>query len=316
VASRKKDINPEVRQDILQGRGIEAIVAGGWSNFRNTLSHMSYAEIAQYQLAQAALLENSASAGAQSNLPDWLVDAKRNETEVANKRAGARAHQLAQTMSSQYAQNIGLPYHAYQEGDKKLWLKGKNTAEGATADSTFTRVYIALPTAQTPEAFQSLVESCRANGVLSDIDLALNFETYHDPSKSIETNAIIAYVVGEKPEVMDKLARSIQDAKRDDPTAWKLTDAQKAAIKRDTTHDLMVPLDDTTSFVEMRGSNSYHTRDYGKMYEGITGAAPFIDRTPESLIKGLEGFTPDAPRNVTGFSDRQGHMPALVTKTQ
>lgn len=98
------------------------------------------------------------------------------------------------------------------------------------------------------------------------------------------------------------------------PRIWQLplTDLSRAKIK--TMRDFMIPLDETTSFVEMPDGNSYHSAVAPFMANEILGGYGF-NKAPEiQVLQKLRSWTPNIPGLFTQYRlpERRKYMPALV----
>jgi len=198
--------------------------------------------------------------------------------------------------------------------DKKLTIHGKNVKydeQGQAVERPVTRIYFTVPTEHSPEAFKSLFDQFVDAGIMKDFMMALNLESYQgNLNQRFENNTIIAYVNGNKPELMGNIAKSIQKAKQRNPELWKLNPDELAKAKTDVVKDLMMPLDDTTAFVECHNIYSYHQGPGGRMYSEMTGGNQKISL--DDLTKSFQMWSPDKPGLFTDDRNRRRYMPPLL----
>lgn len=295
-----KDIDTSYDEEIISGKGIEAVAKMGWTAYRERLTQLSYADIAEAQLAQADILRETENASA---APAWVLQ---NELAEAKNRAFA----LSQEFQEKYKKTADLPYWAKQEQNKKLWMFGRDVK--LADDKKLTRIYFGLPTQQASDIFNSLVESCIESGVMQKVDLALNLESYPGQRFSGDVwadNSIIAYVPGEQPKIIEELLKSVQQAKQNNPKTWEFSNTIKAKIKRALASSFKIPLADDMSFAEMIGNHSYDSGPVGSIQRTVSGT--WLPST-EQIVQDLKRFSPDTPVEIV--PGRMGHMPALINK--
>lgn len=94
------------------------------------------------------------------------------------------------------------------------------------------------------------------------MSLVLNLEAIQgDNPNGADNNAIVMYVPDSNPATLTKISEAITKAKQKNPKVFELTSEQLSNAKANSTAEFMVPLDDTTWFVEVepqRGGQSYH----------------------------------------------------------
>jgi hypothetical protein len=160
------------------------------------------------------------------------------------------------------------------------------------------------------------LNSLKQTGVISNIDLALNLETYdkENISRQFENNTIILYVYGKKPEIFKEVASAIKNAKTLRPDIWKLSPRELAKSKESIIKDFMIPLDENVSFAEMSNTGSYHANVTGKAFYEITGDFAFKPNSLDEFIKKIEPYSPGRPGLIDDLPERRKYMPALLFK--
>jgi len=303
--------NPTVpnHEQILEGHGFEEVERVGWNRYREALTSMSYADLIDHQLAQIQQLE--AQGSQDKGVPVWI-------TEKFNTEALQRAHELSGWLTREYGQEKGGSFVAWQEGDKKVWVQGCNLNRETSVERPLTRIYFSVPTKNSPEAFREVWASLVDAGVMDKVDLALNLESFQQDStqKSFENNTLVLYVYGKNPELMTKVSKAIKRAKESKPELWQIPPKDKARAKTSILKDLMIPLDDTTSFVEANTHASYHAGPRSYIVRELTGQFIKVD-LPE-LARSIRQFSPQTPVEVNAYEQvpanigRKRHMPALI----
>ncbi len=148
---------------------------------------------------------------------------------------------------------------------------------------------------------------------MDNSDLAFNLESFQgDQNKPFENNTLVLYVYGSHPDFMDKIAKALKRAKEDAPQVWDMGPRNTARAKRYMVNDFMIPLDDTTSFVEASNAYSYHQGPRGRMFSEITGEIPGKLLEPEQIAQKLSVYTPQRPGLLDQDKDRRRYMPGLI----
>ena len=305
----KPEKTDDDKEKIEQGRGLEVIGKVGWKNYRENVAQLSYADFVKNQAAQIADLESRP----QQQKTEWVISQE-------NAQAAERTAKLSKWMTGNYGKDKSANFIAYQDGNKKLMVRGRNiqlNKNGAPTELPVTRVYLTVPTRTSPEAMQALFTTMTDEGAMANADLALNLENYQGQSanKSFENNTLVLYVYGDKPDVLSKVAKAIQRAKQESkPELWQLPDGDLAQAKKEMVADFMVPLDDTTAFVEADNLGSYHQGPRGRIYTDLTGEMPGQKIDLNKLQKSMETFTPTRPGLFDQDKNRRRYMPALILK--
>jgi hypothetical protein len=190
----------------------------------------------------------------------------------------------------------------------------KRANNGEATERPVTRLYFTVPTASSPEAFKTLFDYLVDAGVMTETAIALNLENYEDDSlgKAFEDNTIILYIHGKKPGLMEKIAKAVLNAKQGNPEPFKLSANSKAKSKEIMLKNFMIPLDDTTSFVEMPNNNSYHADVRGQLFLDITGEMPHVGLPLDEFAGKVQTWTPQRPGTVDGYPERRRYMPGLL----
>ncbi|MDO8668233.1 MAG: hypothetical protein Q7K35_04025 [bacterium] len=297
-------------ENILEGHAFEEIARVGWVKYRETLGKLSYSDIIEQQAKQVEELELKQDNKIQTP-PQWV-------TQSQNIEAGERARKLSGWFTAEYGKDKSNSFFAFQDRSKKLIVQGRKemTDEKSTPiDNLVTRIYFTVPTRNSPEAYKALFETLTDEGVMDRIQLALNLENYTADSldKSYENNTIIVYVYGKDPELMTKAVKAIARAKKESkPELWKLPADDLAKAKKSIVNDFMIPLDDTTAFVEAKNTNSYHSGPCGRMFHEITGEMPTQKVSIRELAQKFKGWNPQRPGLFSEDDDRRRYMPALA----
>lgn len=297
-------------ESILEGHAFEEIARVGWAKYREELGQLSYADIIERQAKQIEELELKQDFKTQSP-PQWV-------TQSQNMEAGTRASKLSKWFIAEYGKDKSASFFAFQDRGKKLILQGRKeiTDEKSTPiDNLVTRIYFTVPTRNSPESYKALFNTLTDEGVMDRIQLALNLENYTADSldKSFENNTIIVYVYGKDPELMTKVVKAIARAKKESkPELWKLPEEDLVKAKQSIVNDFMIPLDDSTAFVEAKNTNSYHSGPRGRMFHEITGEVPWQKISMRELAKKFKGWDSRRSGLFSEDKERRRYMPALV----
>ncbi len=301
-------------ENVLEGRGLEEIARVGWGKYREALTQNSYADIIDHQIDQIEeiKLREEPKTG---RVPEWLI-------HNLNVKASARARELSEFLTTEYAKDKQSSFFAYQDRGKKLIVQGRETImdeKDTPIDNHLTRIYLSVLTRNSPEAFKALFDSFVDEGVMDYVQLALNLENYEADSldRPFEDNTIIIYVYGQNSDRLTKVAKAITRAKNESAQdLWKFGSEDLAKAKEMITKDFMIPLDDTTAFVEAKDINSYHAGVYGRMRRAITGELPTTEISLGELSDKFKKWTPEYPGLIEEDPDRRCYMPALVFDKQ
>lgn len=111
-----------------------------------------------------------------------------------------------------------------------------------------TRIYLGVDPRKSADAFIAFLDELEANGVLKDVNVAINLEALR--GKQITGNMIIVYDPMSRLEVLDRVLKAYRNARASNPEAFALTDRQKAAIMRWNLRHFHATIDVNMSFVE------------------------------------------------------------------
>jgi len=305
--------NPEEPnlEAIAEGKGLEEVERIGWTRYRGTLAGMNYAGIIDRQIPEIRRLETESVS--QKGTPEWVINAQ-------NIEAKHRAQEMGQWFLAEYGPDKSSPFFAHVSG-RKIEVKGRKVRQEASTENPLTRMYFSVPTKNSPEAFKELWASLADAGIMGDVELALNLESFEGDSinKPSETNNIILYAYGGNPELMKRIAKAIKTAKTQKPELWSLTPKDKARAKTAILREFMIPLDDTTAFVEASSTTmSYHAGPYGEIKNALGYVTPSKIGTLKDLSAKFKQYDPAQPKRIdSGIGsnlaiDRKYHMPALI----
>lgn len=129
----------------------------------------------------------------------------------------------------------------------KIYCSGLQRPE--IGKSILTRLYIGLDPRKAADAFISIIDQLKKQGVLKDLDIALNMENLY--GENVAGNTIIIYEPSSRPTVLDKILASYRQARAENPELFALTAKQKAEIARGNLLQLKGIIDANLSFVEM-----------------------------------------------------------------
>lgn len=299
------------REAILEGRGWEEIERVGWESYRQELEKVSYGEIASRRIGRIRELEALP-------LPPNTGKTSPGSLQALNDQAKVRSYELSASLSQEHSREKGGSWHAFRQGDKKLTARGQlnpRNERGEPVERPIRRFYFSVLTRKAPEAYQSLLSALAENGAIDNIDLVLNLETFQEPDpKSFENNALILYSFGNDAELMNKIATAVRQAKESSPDAWSMGANDKGRAMNSVLRDFLVPLDDTSGFVEMPTTQSYHSGTRGHIYEEMVGEPSSRGTTTEEIAKRISMWKPEKPGLFLDSSlrNRRRYMPALL----
>ncbi len=305
---------------IIAGEGSKVINEKGWAEFRKQLDGLEWEPIANTQIKQIKDLREKAKT--ESPYKFIYSDSILNKQEV---------RKFAEEIRQRYPKDSSLPYWASSKKEttdagKKLSIYGRERPDFGIEKAT--RIYMAISEDKLRQGFEILREELAANGALEKMILVLNLEVLDNKSPviTVDNNAIIMYVPDSNPDTLTKVAGAIAKAKEKQPLAFKLNSAQLANVKLASTSEFMIPLDDTTWFVEIEKeteNRSYHTVTFPAIRKGIFGYAesPIIDGLPNMTRykHRLEAHKPEIRSSVRIFElesnkplPRRLAMPGLI----
>lgn len=319
---------PIDKQKIIEGDALPEILRSGFGKYRKCLAEeLDWRQIVRSEAEQIRELATHPF----ENLPHGfqgdvkLFDAVVRNENLDTKRALDRSK--ADFVNRLQDRNKNDDVIVYQEGTKKIHARGKASdkkIEQSTDDSVeLTRIYLTVPTAKAPRIFSDLVTGASSMGVLSDIDIVLNLETY-DNEESVNAycvdNTIIIYVPAichgnEDTGIdFDGVFRAIQYARNANPAMWRLKpDRNVALAKSNILKSFKIPIDDNISFVECDDNSSFDTRDGAKLRQWY--GVGYENSGPEYLSKMENIFAQISPGHQGSFQfnkRRRWRMPGLI----
>lgn len=304
---------------IIAGEGLEIINEKGWAEFRKQLEALNWEPFANTQIKQIKDLREKAKTETPYSYGPY--DSMLNRQAIKG---------YAEETRQKYPKDGQLPYFALTEKEtsdlgKKLTIYGRKTPTFGKENTT--RIYMAIPENGMQYCFEALREELASNGALEKMILALNLEVLDNksPATRADNNAVVMYVPDSNPDTLTKISKAIAKAKEKQTVAFRLTSSQLAYVKLWSTAEFMVPLDDTTWFVEIekqQGTQSYHQGIFPSMRHSIYwGHDPVVDELPNMVIykESLKARRPDK-RNSVRITDlysdkplpRRLAMPGLV----
>lgn len=305
---------------VIGGKGIEVVNETGWENYRKMLDLLGWSQLAESQISSIKYLKERSKKEASTIPNDEAMETR------------ARIRNYVKETRDKYPRTSNLPYFAASEVDttdtgKKLTIWGKDVPKFGKEKTT--RIYMALTEVGMRFAFDALREELAQNGAINKMILALNLETLQnaDPNE-VDNNAVIMYVPDSNPEVLTKICQAIKAAKEKQPNAFKLTAKQLASVKTGSTAEFMVPLDDTTAFVEVekvKGGASYHSTVMAEMRKYVYRGFDTLDQQglPNmEVYNETLNYRPKTVRDSAKIYDSEGRkelprryaMPGLVTE--
>jgi len=176
-----------------------------------------------------------------------------------------------------------------------------------------TRIYIGLDPRKAADAFEALVEELDRDGVLSEINSALNMEELG--KKILAENSIILYEPLSRPEILDRIMQAYNKAKARNPQAFDLTPNQRATIIRENLRGYKAILDQNLSFVEIAEEDGPVSYDSGVIAQThwVFNIHPLLDKMPDeewlSRIRQREAhvvFTEESRRRLDSGEVKTG----------
>ncbi len=250
--------------DIIGGEGLRIIEQIGWQLYRGKLGELAWEPFANTQIDQITKLREKA-----------LHEARYTNPHPSEVRA--RIRDYVRTIREKYSKAGNSPYYAVEGQErgndlgKKLEIVGRNTPPLGKKKTT--RIYMAVDEPGLVSGFEALRGELAASGALDRIELAMNLEVLDNQNpEAVDNNAIVIYVTDSDPNTLTKVAGAIKRAKQKQPVAFKLDSLTLAHVKTESTAEFMIPLDETTSFVEVekeQGGQSYHSSIFAYMRESV-----------------------------------------------
>lgn len=311
VESTEIKILEHARDQIKNGQCLEIINEIGWEEFKKILIDTNYSEIVEGAIKQIQDLEQINKDTNTGPAPEWL-------THNNNEEAKLRIKKVETELMAHFSQSDSTPCVVHSNA-KKIMVSGNSIARndrGESVETPVTRIYFSVATQRSPEAFKALIIGLEQQGILDTIEVAYNLENFEGDSinKIFENNTIILYVYGTKPNILEKISQTITEVKNDNPDPWKLSARSLIRSKENVAKDFMIPLDDTTAFVEMPSNESYHSTVRGHVFQELTGQFPWTKMNLSDFSKSLSVWKKDHPNSVAGFKNRLKHMPGILSK--
>lgn len=246
---------------IIGGEGLEVVGRRGWKEYRDELERLSWMPIANTQIEEIKrLLENAKSEPPLQISPSEAIATRDKIIQYADESV------------QRYPKEGLKPYYAVKDG-KKLYFDGKEIP--AFGREKTTRIYMALREGAFTFGMEALREQLTANGAIDKMSLVLNLEAIQgDNPNGADNNAIVMYIPDSNPDILTKISEAITKAKQKNPKVFELTSGQLANAKSESIAEFMVPLDDTTWFVEVEpqqkgGTESYHQGVFAEMRSSV-----------------------------------------------
>lgn len=261
--------------DIIAGQGLEFVREKGWEQYRQQLEGLTWESIAMTQIDQINALRQKAKTE-----PPFEI----RTSDLL--RMEKKTMQYVDESVAKYPRNSDLSYDSHREGNKKLYFTGKSFPDFGKEKTT--RIYMALREDAMPFATETLREQLAANGALEKMSLVLNLEVLQGGYEyQADNNAIVMYVPDSNAQTLTKVSEAIANAKKANPKVFELLPEQLADVKMESTATFMLPLDDTTWFVEVGpqeqgGLASYHSSVFADIGKSVyRGHKPIKDRLPD-----------------------------------
>lgn len=256
------------RWSIIAGEGLEVINARGWKEYRDQLESFSWEPFANTQIRQISELREKAKT-------EPPLETSASEAIITRNKILQYVDESVQ----KYPEDGPKQYYVIKD-EKKLSFCGKEVP--AFGKEKTTRIYMALREGAFTFGMEALREQLEANGALDKILLVLNLEAIQgDNPNGADSNAIVMYIPDSDPQTLTKISEAVLRAKQEKPKVFELTSDQLANAKAESTAEFMVPLDNSTWFVEVEpqqkgGTESYHQGVFAQMRYRVYRGFPIM----------------------------------------
>lgn len=213
-----------------------------WREIRNAFESTPYSELYQAGLRRIQEWEKT---------PRQSIDPKDWSNSIKM--------QIQKATEIPHSQRIPGTY-LWEEKDKKIWSQGDDVSKD-DSPRTLTRLYIATDPRNATDAYLALLRELSSNGVISNIQVALNTEELF--IERLVPNNIIIYEEDSRPEVLDKVLAAYRKARSQNPKLFELSPRQKASVMRANLRNFKAILDSNTAFVEMAPEDKGRSYDSG-----------------------------------------------------
>lgn len=230
------------RDQIMGGDLLPVIERKGWSFVREQLEGMTWDPIANTQIEIIKKLRLQPE-----NIKRHLQNEQLLRDDIIACVKKTRQFYSKERDCPYYASTTGA---GAEFGGNKLVLVGRSVADFGKEKAT--RIYTAVTLENIKDSFEQLRKQLHSDGVLGHILLAMNLETLDNVDFwKVDNNAIIICVPDSNPEILTKLANSLKRVKEANKNLFTVPPSQLARVKANATSEFLVPLDNTTWFVEV-----------------------------------------------------------------
>lgn len=252
----------------------EILSTSSWKEIRDKYQNSHYSQIYESIMRLFKVWESSPRVAVDED--QWNRDI---ETQMEKAKGLVMAH-------SPLAKMIDVE----EGGVDKIAANGNEVPSFGKENAT--RIYIGVDPRYATDAFQALLYQLEANGVLKDIQAALNIEELRE--KKLAGNMLIIYEPKSRPEVLGKVLEAYQGARLKHPELFNLLDRQKAFVMRDNLRHFHALIDENMSFVEapaVREGKSFDTIDAPEIKKAFSigqGTEAYNDEQWLSQVKKIE----------------------------
>lgn len=324
-------VAPGLRQEVLQGKGLDVAVDKGWDVFRLTAASVTHAELIGAQ--QDVITARESWVDRIISRVTGALKMDKASIRAENEAAARRLAELKKDYLRRYPKTDQSEFsYAYHPSVDKAMLTGRDVEK----PGRLTRIYVTVRSSRAPEAYDALCQQLIEKGVAKDVMAALFDQMYSDHmDERLITDGIIIYAYGDSAELFTKISQAIRDAYRKNPQAFDLGVSDRAYARRWTLAGLLFPLSNypLTSMVEIeaayRGGVSWnHDLRVEALQDATNGAwLPFFNKfipinTPEKEMQYIEWirgtmsqWSADRPVPLETLPQRNKHLPALLLNT-
>ncbi|MFA6532597.1 MAG: hypothetical protein WCT22_01195 [Patescibacteria group bacterium] len=309
------NISVQETYSIIAGNSLEIIGQYGWAAYRRKLETLSWEPFANTQVAEIQKLRRN-------TIPFFTqrerLDSRKIKDELYVYMQATARRFPKDAKNSFFAQ----PVTEADTKANKFIIQGKNKPPWGLNKTT--RIYMAVSPEKLKDAYESLRADFETQGILGNIIFALNLEALDNPDiRTVDNNSLIAYVPDSDETILTKLCSAINRVKKQNPKVFLLEAEQEARVRANAASEFLVPLDNTTWFIEQekqREDRSYHTTTFAEMrtsiYQGkqaLTNGLPNMNQYGDTLnyykSRGIGRIPSDSP--VFSMTRRLA-MPGLV----